>query len=202
MSLDSRRYMSKRDRPCDFCRSRKSACCIDAGPPCQLCAVRGRRCTFDKAPPSRKKVHPTRRGAHTAPQDFTTLESNGNGLIEALAMGQDPKRSDRQWNNLPPQSPTMDTLTQDTLDDMFLNEDDLQPWGRFKTPSTTTLLFNLGILACHLSQISAFQYTPLKLLLLLQVQAHQRTCSTLKGSHATGRLYLTLLFSGCSSTKL
>ncbi|KAH8885857.1 hypothetical protein GQ53DRAFT_659094 [Thozetella sp. PMI_491] len=56
MSHQSRRYMSKRDRPCDFCRSRKSACHFDHGPPCRLCAARGRHCTFDQAPPPRQRL--------------------------------------------------------------------------------------------------------------------------------------------------
>ncbi|KAL6818101.1 fungal-specific transcription factor domain-containing protein [Trichoderma sp. SZMC 28013] len=46
MSTGSRRYMSKRQRPCDFCRARKSACRIEGGPPCRMCLLHSRLCTF------------------------------------------------------------------------------------------------------------------------------------------------------------
>lgn len=50
-----RKYMSKRQRPCDFCRSRKSACRIEGQPPCRLCLLHGRECTFVEAAQPRKK---------------------------------------------------------------------------------------------------------------------------------------------------
>ncbi|KAG7835358.1 hypothetical protein KL942_005372 [Ogataea angusta] len=47
-----RPYRSRRVRPCDRCRKRKSGCVIDGEPPCQLCAKFNLRCEFtDKAPP-------------------------------------------------------------------------------------------------------------------------------------------------------
>ncbi|KAL7932842.1 fungal-specific transcription factor domain-containing protein [Trichoderma chlorosporum] len=46
MSTGNRRYMSKRQRPCDFCRARKSACRIEGGPPCRMCLLHSRLCTF------------------------------------------------------------------------------------------------------------------------------------------------------------
>lgn len=42
--LASRR---QRQRACDFCRSRKSACLVKDGLPCRLCHSRGRTCTFN-----------------------------------------------------------------------------------------------------------------------------------------------------------
>lgn len=44
----SRRYMSKSQRACDFCRSRKTACRIVNLPPCRLCSQHGCACTFNK----------------------------------------------------------------------------------------------------------------------------------------------------------
>ncbi|CEL08615.1 hypothetical protein ASPCAL11763 [Aspergillus calidoustus] len=41
-----RRYMSKTQRACDGCRSRKSACQIDVAPPCRLCRAHGQPCEF------------------------------------------------------------------------------------------------------------------------------------------------------------
>lgn len=49
-----RRYMSKSQRACDFCRSRRSACRIETAPPCQLCAAHGRSCTFEEPARPRK----------------------------------------------------------------------------------------------------------------------------------------------------
>jgi hypothetical protein len=52
----ARRYKSKHQRPCDFCRRRRSACRIESvGPPCGLCRAYGRECTFAEAPPLRSK---------------------------------------------------------------------------------------------------------------------------------------------------
>lgn len=47
--------MSKRQRPCDFCRSRKAACRIEGRLPCRLCALHGRQCTFVEAAQPRKR---------------------------------------------------------------------------------------------------------------------------------------------------
>ncbi|KAF6835555.1 transcriptional regulatory protein C25B8.11 [Colletotrichum plurivorum] len=58
MSSQPRRYMSKRQRPCDFCRSRKAACRIDLTPPCRLCVLHGRECTFVEAAAPRKRTLP------------------------------------------------------------------------------------------------------------------------------------------------
>lgn len=52
----ARRYKSKHQRPCDFCRRRRAACRIEStGPPCGLCKAYGRECTFAEAPPPRSK---------------------------------------------------------------------------------------------------------------------------------------------------
>nr|XP_019007019.1 uncharacterized protein I203_00615 [Kwoniella mangroviensis CBS 8507]OCF70480.1 hypothetical protein I203_00615 [Kwoniella mangroviensis CBS 8507] len=46
---------SRKNRPCDACRRRKTRCLITAiGPPCSLCADAKRKCTFNFAPPARK----------------------------------------------------------------------------------------------------------------------------------------------------
>lgn len=49
----SRQYMSKAQRPCDFCRVRKTACRIQAGPPCRMCILHTRSCTFGFVSPAR-----------------------------------------------------------------------------------------------------------------------------------------------------
>ncbi|SPN99280.1 uncharacterized protein DNG_02317 [Cephalotrichum gorgonifer] len=55
----ARRYKSKSQRPCDFCRRRRAACRIIFSPPCELCKSYERECTFTDAPPPRRKVQPS-----------------------------------------------------------------------------------------------------------------------------------------------
>ncbi len=54
----ARAYKSRKNRPCDFCRARKSACRIAVAPPCFLCRTSGRDCTFVQSPPKRRKPVP------------------------------------------------------------------------------------------------------------------------------------------------
>lgn len=56
--VQSRRYMSKSQRACDFCRERKSACRIEGGAPCQLCSYYHRGCTFNRGSSARKRRAP------------------------------------------------------------------------------------------------------------------------------------------------
>lgn len=58
-SFSKRRYMSKSQRACDFCRSRKVACRIEAELPCKLCKSYNRLCTFDEPAKPRKKTSAT-----------------------------------------------------------------------------------------------------------------------------------------------
>lgn len=76
-----RAYKSRRYRPCDFCRARKSACKITAAPPCHLCYTYGRECTFIEQPSKRKRAdssgavrsHAGEHNAHRA-TDTNTLD--------------------------------------------------------------------------------------------------------------------------------
>ncbi|KAG7857350.1 hypothetical protein KL919_003987 [Ogataea angusta] len=52
MGSDPRPYKSRKIRPCDRCRKRKSRCIIEHSGPCQLCARMNVNCEFtDKVPP-------------------------------------------------------------------------------------------------------------------------------------------------------
>jgi hypothetical protein len=68
-NVQSRRYMSKSQRACDFCRERKSACRIEGGAPCQLCSYYQRECTFNSGPSARKRrvTNDAENGATLAP---------------------------------------------------------------------------------------------------------------------------------------
>lgn len=72
MSLPTRKYMSKRQRPCDFCRSRKTACRVEGQLPCRLCALHEKQCTFLEAAQPRKRPIPSDEGAVVSPTDAHT----------------------------------------------------------------------------------------------------------------------------------
>ena len=55
-STGPRKYMSKRQSACDFCRSRKSACQIETIPPCRGCIAHSKECTFTGYKVQRRKV--------------------------------------------------------------------------------------------------------------------------------------------------
>ncbi|ETS85864.1 hypothetical protein PFICI_03889 [Pestalotiopsis fici W106-1] len=59
----ARKPRSRRNRPCDFCRSRKVACKIEKEPPCQLCLDKSQECTFNEATKPRKRRHVGTEGA-------------------------------------------------------------------------------------------------------------------------------------------
>lgn len=89
--------MSKRQRPCDFCRSRKTACRIEGSLPCRLCTLHGRDCTFVEP------AQPRRRPATSATNDFVAHGSTstpfGSNIFdegthaEDIAYGQDPRQA-------------------------------------------------------------------------------------------------------------
>lgn len=46
MTSGLRGYRSRRCRPCDSCRAKKTYCHLDGAPPCRLCRQQNRQCTF------------------------------------------------------------------------------------------------------------------------------------------------------------
>lgn len=55
----ARKYRSKRQRPCDLCRQRKTQCKIPAsGGACELCDKLGRSCTFVLQPLRKERWQP------------------------------------------------------------------------------------------------------------------------------------------------
>lgn len=78
--------MSKRQRPCDFCRSRKAACRIEGSVPCRLCALHGRSCTFVDAaqPKSRSRtILPNSPEGHVLQSDVPGADGSGTQPVEA-----------------------------------------------------------------------------------------------------------------------
>lgn len=55
----ARKYRSKRQRPCDLCRQRKTQCKIPgSGGACELCQKLARSCTFVSQPSRRQRYRP------------------------------------------------------------------------------------------------------------------------------------------------
>ncbi|ETS82668.1 hypothetical protein PFICI_04544 [Pestalotiopsis fici W106-1] len=78
-SSSARPYRSKRHRPCDSCRRRKQACCLEGQPPCRLCVELRIACTFND-PPSKR-----RRTGTQQPSPLTcSLESNDSDIVEGF----------------------------------------------------------------------------------------------------------------------
>ncbi|RDW72941.1 hypothetical protein BP6252_06848 [Coleophoma cylindrospora] len=66
----ARQSRSRKDRPCDLCRGRKSACVITTKPPCRLCKTRGLDCTFTTEPARRGQ--PVKSPSTSSPAVSTT----------------------------------------------------------------------------------------------------------------------------------
>ncbi|XXH04751.1 hypothetical protein Hte_011173 [Hypoxylon texense] len=109
-----RPYRSKRHRPCDICRRRKQACCLEDAAPCRLCQELRTPCTFND-PPSKRRRNELRspaRASRPSPLSAQNRErDNGNesGITnafdieegsegtEADASGQDGGVVDTSW---------------------------------------------------------------------------------------------------------
>jgi len=110
-SVQSRRYMSKSQRACDFCRGRKSACRMEGGAPCQLCSYYKRQCTFNSSSTARRKraLANTDRGVESVQAPPTLPHPAETGLDD-----DGPLTSGMQTNATPPSmgSQTFDTTIQ------------------------------------------------------------------------------------------
>ncbi|KAG0651918.1 putative transcriptional regulatory [Hyphodiscus hymeniophilus] len=54
----ARQSRSRKNRPCDICRNRKTACVIAVEPPCRLCTSRGLECSFSSKPKPKTRSNP------------------------------------------------------------------------------------------------------------------------------------------------
>jgi hypothetical protein len=82
-----RRYRSKKQRPCDFCRARKSQCRIlNGSSACELCKRLDRTCTFVLQPLRRERRQPgtgpgTSANQTNLPDDAEEIQA---GLMPAM----------------------------------------------------------------------------------------------------------------------
>ncbi|CZR60691.1 uncharacterized protein PAC_10587 [Phialocephala subalpina] len=95
----SRESRSRKDRPCDVCRHRKSACVIAVKPPCRFCEIRGLQCTFASRP------RPRRRGdAAPSDQGDTPIE-NAASSEQLASTPQDQVSPQASRFPIPPEPP-------------------------------------------------------------------------------------------------
>ena len=108
-----RKYMSKRQRPCDLCRSKRSACRIDASPPCRLCQLSGLDCTFVEAARPRKQYLDSSSGATAAYSPTAMTMDNTNSESSAIPeiLAQESNHEDNE-----PLLPAADTQLLQDLD--------------------------------------------------------------------------------------
>ncbi|KAJ6438448.1 hypothetical protein O9K51_09040 [Purpureocillium lavendulum] len=70
----ARQWRSRKSRPCDACRRRKTACIIESSPPCRFCESRGIPCeASQKSPPTRRR--PGRPEVALSPESLVARES-------------------------------------------------------------------------------------------------------------------------------
>lgn len=110
-----RKYMSKRQRPCDSCRSRKTACRIDSAPPCRSCQQHGKECTFLEAAQPRKRQQTN--------SDGDVAEVTGNNSPRAV-----PRSSEDMVADEVMASPTAIDPFQ-SIDMQFLQDFDMDGLG-------------------------------------------------------------------------
>lgn len=90
--------MSKRQRPCDFCRSRKTACRIEGSPPCRACELHRRECTFVEASQPRKRPSTPSQHAHHETGTSSTIDevisydinSSGSSVLGTASLNAAP----------------------------------------------------------------------------------------------------------------
>ena len=83
----ARAYRSRKDRPCDSCRKRKSRCIIEeAGQNCQSCRTSGKDCTFEISPtPRSRPVKNEREADEPSRKRSHSLMSQQNQLLLSCA---------------------------------------------------------------------------------------------------------------------
>ncbi|KAH8810654.1 fungal-specific transcription factor domain-containing protein [Xylogone sp. PMI_703] len=75
--LEGRKYKSRKQRPCDACRRRKTCCVREAGSVnCKLCISRSRDCRFESVPKARPRRSPNSRFAIGIDQDQIVLATH------------------------------------------------------------------------------------------------------------------------------
>lgn len=134
--LQTRRYMSKSQRACDFCRERKSACRIEGGAPCQLCSYYQRECTFNSGSSARKRraLNDTDAGVTLAPP---MRPSSGGSATDLGATNQPETLSSHmlETRNSEPAAQPTNTDTFSNLNDHILVEESQSELQAIAPPS-------------------------------------------------------------------
>jgi hypothetical protein len=147
-----RKYRSKKQRPCDFCRSRKSQCRILSGSTaCELCKRLDRTCTF-VLQPLRRERHQAVPGPDTSANQ-SNLPDDADEIQPGLmpAMNTNNNISDSAWWPSP--------LTNGTL------PYDLNSLSQTMPVDWSSMDFALGV-----SFVASRKHRELRMLTMCQVQ--------------------------------
>ena len=139
-----RKYMSKRQRPCDFCRSRKTACRIDVSPPCRSCQLHRKECTFVETPKPRKRpqspeVSRVQLGASSVAESLAYESVGTDGSPNAHSISQVGIYENASQE---PLGEVMEALSSTDMALQFLNDLDLEGSEyhfMFRTPRSPSL---------------------------------------------------------------
>ncbi|KAI0150166.1 hypothetical protein GGR57DRAFT_199235 [Xylariaceae sp. FL1272] len=143
LSAQARPYRSKRHRPCDVCRRRKQACCMDGEAPCRLCRELRTSCTFDEPPSKRRKGSPLlpasaanpSASAYVVPDETSDAQHNVDS--HAFAVAGSNAESDDDDN----EDEGQDAIHNESLDTPWTT---LQPGVATQAPNT-----NVGIYTAY-----------------------------------------------------
>ncbi|KAL3425162.1 hypothetical protein PVAG01_04443 [Phlyctema vagabunda] len=125
----ARQSRSRKDRPCDLCRNRKSACVISVKPPCRLCETRGLECTFASEPI--RRAHSTKSSSSVAEDaaaiDNTPIDETAEELSDRPQLPPAPSiqpqlpaihSASRSYLPFTPETPSQSTSTGEVLTDL------------------------------------------------------------------------------------
>ncbi|KAL4948844.1 fungal-specific transcription factor domain-containing protein [Aspergillus filifer] len=131
MERGARQYMSKRQRACDGCRTRKSACQIDLAPPCRLCRAHGQPCEFTSR--VRRKQSALRSPSSGVFPPEINANKRGNGMDAARGGYVDPSSFaglSAAYPSDPAFVPESDQVDNSIFDDFMLASPNIdQPLG-------------------------------------------------------------------------
>jgi hypothetical protein len=90
LALFPRKYRSKRQRPCDLCRSRKTQCKISSfNAACELCMRLERNCTFVLQPLRKKRRQSETENATAGERQASLSDRSANALSDVEHPGSD-----------------------------------------------------------------------------------------------------------------
>lgn len=130
---NGRKYRSKKQRPCDLCRSRKIQCKLqDNQTACELCKRLNRRCAFVQGPVRRK---------YRARTDHQNIGANGEEEADTIRVGEEQHQQQCQAPDVGAGGQNGQQMLPASFDWLPLSQDDqVDPDSIFPPPNASNLL--------------------------------------------------------------